>query len=134
MGRVVPANGQTVTALVFGPDAWSQQLAGSMAIANNTWSPMAAGIHSPGASARGFTMDRGSGVNGNRWAGRTPYPVQQFAGAAVLTVARPASRRLGAGAGASGQPGLPSTGADNEGLAALAWMGYGQLGRAGMGS
>jgi len=130
-GQVIPGNGCVTTALVFGPDAHSLRLAGSMAIATNTFSPMAAGVHSPGASPRGFVGDRGYGVN--RMTGRTD-PVQFFAGAAaaVNPVRDPRSRRLGAGAGPSGQPGLPSTGADDGG-GPISWLGYGQFGSPGMG-
>lgn len=128
-GRTVAGNGQTVAVTVYGPDAWSVHTAGSMGIAVNTFSPMSAGMHSSG-TARGFAGDRGYGVN--RWAGRT-RPLQAFAGAAVAPVARPPSFRLGLGAGAAGQPGLPNTGMDAGGLAALAWMGYTQLGHTAMG-
>lgn len=131
MGRVIPGNGRTTIALVYGPDRQSISLAASMAIANNTFSPMAAGVHSPGASARGFVGDRGYGVN--RMTGRTG-PQQLLAGAAkaVDPLRDPMSRRLGLGAGVSGQPGLPSTGQDNSG-SPLAWLGYGQMSAAGWG-
>jgi hypothetical protein len=130
-GQIIPSNGQVVTALVFTPDAHSLRLAGSMAIATNTFSPMAAGVHSPGASARGFVGDRGYGVN--RMTGRSD-PVQFFAGAAaaVRPVGDPRSRRLGVGAMVSGQPGLPSTG-EQAGGGPLGWLGYGQFGAPGWG-
>lgn len=127
--KVIPGNGRTTVALVFGPDAHSLRLAGSMAIATNTFSPMAAGVHSPGASARGFVGDRGFGVN--RMGGRTD-PLQFYAGAAAATapVSDPLSRRLGLGAMTSGQPGLPSTGQDNSG-SPLGWLGLGQFAQVG---
>lgn len=132
-GQVIPGNGRVEIAIIYGPDAHACRLAGSMAIATNTFSPMAAGVHSPGASARGFVGDAGYGVN--RMTGRTD-PVQFFAGAAaaVRPVGDPRSRRLGHGAGPSGQPGLPSTGADpNAGVGAAGWLGYGQFGAPGWG-
>lgn len=106
--RTIPGNGRTTVAVVFGPDRQSIQAA-SLGMATNTFSPMSAGVHSPGASARGFVGDRGYGVN--RMTGKS-NPVQLFAGlaAAVRPIRDPRSARLGAGAGVSGQPGLPSTG------------------------
>ena len=125
-GRVVRGNGRVVAALVYEPDAWAVQAA-SLGIATGTFSPMSAGVHSPGASARGFVGDRGYGVN--RWAGRTPYQqgAVQDLGAPVQPILTPLSQRLGIGAMPAGQPGFPSTGQDDGGLAALAAMGYGQL-------
>lgn len=127
--RVVPGNTDVTVAIVSGPDAWSQQIAGSMAIATNTFSPMAHGVHSTGG--QGFTGDRGYGVN--RWAGRLPYAVQNFMGP-VDPIRNPRSRRLGIGAGVAGQPGLPNTGSDAGGLAPLAWMGYSSVGRTSLGT
>lgn len=128
-GRVIPGNGHIVTALVFTPDQHSIRAAG-LGLATNTFSPMSAGRHTSGTS-RGFTGDPGYGVN--RMTGRTD-PVQFFAGAAaaVRPVGDPRSRRLGIGAGAAGQPGLPSTGAAADG-GGLGWLGYGQFGQPGMG-
>ncbi len=125
-GRVVPGNGRVVAALVFDADAWSVQAA-SLGLATNTFSPMSVGVHSPGASSRGVVGDRGYGVN--RWAGRTPYQqgAVQALGAPVQPILTPMSQRLGIGAMPAGQPGFPSTGQDDGGLAALQWMGYGQL-------
>lgn len=113
--KVIPANGRTTIAVVFGPDAHAVRLAGSMALATLPFSPMAVGVHSPGASAKGFVGDRGYGVN--RMTGRTD-PVQFFAGAAAATrpIQDPKARRLGIGAMPSGQPGLPSTGTDDNPL------------------
>jgi len=128
--RTIRGTGTPTTAIVFGPDRQSVSLASSMAIATNPFSPMAAGMHSSG-TPRGYSGDPGYGVN--RWAGRTP-PLQFFAGAAgaVQPIADPRSRRLGIGAGAAGQPGLPGTGTD-QGLAALGWLSLGQLSPPGMG-
>lgn len=123
--RVIPDNARTTTAVVYVPDAQAVALAGSMAIATNTFSPMAAGVHSHG-TARGFTGDRGYGVN--RFSGRTT-PLQNFRGAARAT-GTPGSERLGAGAGPSGQPGLPGTG---DAAGASMWLGATLLGRMGMG-
>jgi hypothetical protein len=130
MSRVIPGNGRVVAALVFEPDAHSVRLAGSMAVANNTASPMAGGLHS--GRRHNYGGDRGYGVN--RQAGRTP-PQQFFAGAAaaLAPVQDPRSRRLGAGAGVAGQPGLPSTGQEAQ-PSALAWMSMGQLTQLGMGA
>ncbi|HWB38562.1 MAG TPA: hypothetical protein VHA75_21290 [Rugosimonospora sp.] len=115
--RVIPGNARTILALIFPPDAQSTALASSMAIANNTLSPMAAGVHSSGTT-RGFSGLGGFGVN--RATGRTD-PQQLWAGAAgaVQPVQTPKSRRLGAGAMPSGQPGLPSTGQNASGIADL---------------
>lgn len=125
-GRVIPGNGHVVATVVYEPDAWSVQAA-SLGLATNTFSPMSAGRHSPGASPRGFVGDRGYGVN--RWAGRTPYQqgAVQALGAPVQPILTPLSQRLGIGAMPAGQPGFPSTGQDDGGLAALAAMGYGGL-------
>jgi len=128
--RVIPGNTQTVTAVIATPDRWSIQAAG-LGLATNTFSPMSAGRHTTG-TPRGFTGDRGYGVN--RWAGRTTYPLQAFR-SAIGPVANPRSKRVGAGAMASGQPGLPSTGQGDTGagMSALAWMSYNPLTRQGMG-
>jgi len=127
--RVIPGNSRVVTAVYTVPDQWSVQAA-SLGMATNTFSPASTGIHSGGASARGFVGDRGYGVN--RWAGETTYPLQHFR-AAVAPIADPLSQRVGLGAGVSGQPGLPSTGQATGGLSSLAWMSYSPLGRTGLG-
>lgn len=130
MGRVIRNNSQPVLAVIHPPDAMSVQLATAMAVATLPFSPMAAGVHTSG-TARGFSGDPGYGVN--RWAGRTPYAVQNFAGAGnPVRGVNARSKRLGAGAGVSGQPGLPNTGGDTGGLGTLAWLGYGQLNSLGM--
>jgi len=127
--RTIAGNSRVVTAVYAVPDQFAVQAA-SLGMVTNTFSEASAGIHSPGASARGFVGDRGYGVN--RWAGRTTYPLQTF-GQAIVPVSDPSARRLGIGAMTSGQPGLPSTGDDNSGLLALARLSAGPLGRAGMG-
>jgi len=127
--RTIPGNARVVTAVYAVPDAFAVQAA-SLGMVTNTFSAASAGRHSPGASARGFVGDRGYGVN--RWAGRTTYPLQTF-GQAIVPVADPSARRLGIGAMTSGQPGLPGTGQDNSGMAALARISGNPLGRAGMG-
>ncbi len=127
--RVIPANTRVATSIVADPDRFSQQAA-SLGMMTNTFAAGSAGRHSPGASARGFVGDRGYGVN--RWAGRTTYPLQTF-GQAIVPVSTPSARRLGIGAGAAGQPGLPSTGAQTGGLSSLAWLTYNPLGRTGLG-
>lgn len=115
MGRRIPGNGRVVTSIEFGADRQSIALAGSMAIATNPFSPMAAGVHAPATQARGFSGDPGYGVN--RY-GNDLGPMQQFYGAA-RPIAQPVSMRLGFGAGVSGQPGMPGTGQDASGLAGL---------------
>ncbi len=131
--RTIPDNAHVTTAVVFGPDAHALALAGSMAVATNTFSPMANGVHMPTVDSaptpRGYTGDRGYGVN--RMGGRTD-PLQYYS-SAITSIQHPVSHRLGIGAGAAGQPGLPSTGQDGGGLASLAWLGYGQLGQFGLG-
>jgi hypothetical protein len=127
--RTVPGNTRVVTAVVADPDRWAIQAA-SLGLATGTFSPMSAGRHTSG-TARGYTGDRGFGVN--RWSGRTTYPLQAFR-TAVGPVADPRSKRVGAGAMASGQPGLPSTGdAQYPGLGSLALMSMNPLLRQGMG-
>ncbi len=129
-GRLVRGNEQVQTVITHGADAWSMQIA-SLGHATNTFSPMSAGRHSPGASSRGFVGDRGYGVN--RWAGRASVfagNVQQV-GAASAPIAKPRSNRLGANAMASGQPGYPSTGANGGGLGDLVGLGYSQINSAG---
>ncbi len=130
MARTIPGTGRVVAGLVFEPDRQSVSLAASMAIATNTFSPMAVGRHTSGTD-KGFTGDRGSGVN--RMTGRTG-PLQFWTGAAqaIKPVETPKSRRLGAGAMPSGQPGLPSTGQDATGVGTLAYLGYGQAQQPGM--
>ena len=118
--RKVPANTVVKRSVVARPDPYSIQAA-SLGVMTNTFSPGSAGIHSPGASARGFVGDRGYGTN--RWAGRTTYPYQTY-GHAVVPVADPTAARLGIGAGVAGQPGLPSTGTQTGGLSSLAWMSW----------
>jgi hypothetical protein len=115
MGRRIPGNGHVVTSIWFGPDRQSVSLAGSMAIATNPFSPMAAGVHAPATQARGFSGDPGYGVN--RY-GNDVGALQSFTGAA-RPIAQPVSMRLGFGAGVSGQPGMPGTGQDGTGLAGL---------------
>lgn len=126
--RVVRGNGILVTGIVFEPDRWSQQAA-SLGQAVNTFSPMSVGRHTPGASAKGFVGDRGYGVN--RWAGadaRAAGPRQNLAApSAPVRAPVRSSMMLGYGAGVAGQPGLPSTGQDASGVAALGYLGYGQL-------
>lgn len=123
------SNSQPVLAQINGPDAFATQAA-SLGLATLTYSPMSAGVHSPGASPRGFVGDRGYGVN--RWAGRTPYPVQQFQ-YPPAPIADPMSQRLGIGAGVAGQPGLPNTGTATGGLSSLALLSFNPLGRPGLG-
>lgn len=130
--REVPGTGRVVAGLVFDPDRWSISIASSMAIATNTLSPMSAGRHTSGTT-RGFSGDRGFGVN--RMTGRTgPLQFWTGAAAAIKPIQTPKSRRLGAGAMPSGQPGLPSAGQDASGFGTLAWLGYGQAQRTGMGA
>lgn len=120
--RVIPGNGTTVTITVFGPDRWSVQAA-SLGMLTNT--------RSPASSGTPYSGDRGYGLNGNRWTGATPYPLQHFAGAAQPVV-YPQHVGVGLGSGVSGQPGLPSTGGLT-GLGALAAMSSSPGGRPGLG-
>jgi hypothetical protein len=129
--RTVKGNARVATAIVTVPDQFSVQIA-SLGAMTNTFSPGAAGMHSPGASAKGWMGDRGYGVN--RFAGELPYAIQNWAGG-IQPIRDPVSKRLGAGAMPSGQPGLPSTGdVNSSGFNSLAAMSWGQLGRPGMGA
>lgn len=126
MGNTIPGNGHPVVTWVYGPDAHGLRIAHATGIANNSFSPMARGVHAaPDAASWGYTGLQGYGVN--RFAGELPYPMQNFRGA-TQPITTPKSRRLGIGTGTSGQPGLPSTGQDASGLAPIAWLGYGQVG------
>lgn len=128
MPRVVRGNSRVALAVVHVPDAWSIQAA-SLGAMTNTFSPGSAGRHTSG-TRRGFTGDRGYGVN--RFAGRTP-PKQNFY-APVGKIADPSNRLVGIGAGVAGQPGLPNTGANANGLAgqgSLAWLSFSQLAQTG---
>ena len=69
-GRTIPGNAVHDVVVRYVPDAFAVQAA-SLALATLPFSAMSVGVHSPGASAKGFVGDRGYGVN--RWAGRTPY-------------------------------------------------------------
>lgn len=124
-----PANGQPVTAWVYGADVHAMRAA-SLGHMTNTFSPGARGTHRwPDSATWGFRGDPGYGVN--RFSGRTLSPVQQWYGLVhplAGTAAR--SKRLGANAGVSGQPGLPSTGNDAGGLATVQYAGYGGPGTA----
>lgn len=108
------------------PDRWARQIA-SLGLVTNTFSPASAGVHGSSTQPRGFSGDRGYGVN--RFSGALDYaagPVQDLI-SPITPIRTPASQRVGLGAGVSGQPGFPSTGQDAGGLSSLAWLGYGQL-------
>lgn len=124
----MPGNTRVVTAVVADPDRWSIQAA-SLGLATLSFSPMSTGRHE---GRKGGTVGL-SGFGVNRWAGRTTYPLQAFR-TAVAPVVDPRSKRVGAGAMASGQPGLPSTGdAQQPGLGSLALMSMNPLLRSRMG-
>lgn len=127
--RTITARAVERRAVIGQPDRFALQIA-SLGVITNTLSPASAGIHGPTTQPRGFTGDRGYGVN--RWAGRTSYPYQRY-GAAIVPIADPTAARLGIGAGVAGQPGLPNTGSQTSGLSSLAWLSYSPLGRAGLG-
>lgn len=127
-GRTIPGTGTPAYVVVAGPSRQSISVAGSMAAATNTASPMSAGLH--GNGQLGYNGDPGYGVN--RFSGRVAYEVQRFY-SAVRTAAQPSNRRVGIGAGVSGQPGMPSTGGANPTDAPLAWMSVGQVTNLGMG-
>lgn len=127
MGRTIPGNGRVIQTVVYDADRHGLALAASLAIATAPFSPMAVGVHSPSTQAHGYSGVPGYGVNRQ---GQDVGPMQQFQGA-VAPITDPAGRRLGLGAGVSGQPGMPSTGADATGLA---YLGLGQLGNTGMGA
>lgn len=120
--RTIPDNARTTTALIFVPDAHSVSLAASMVAATLPFSPMAVGRHSSG-TARGFSGIPGYGVN--RMAHKLPYALQAFY-SAIGPISQPRSRRLGAGAMPSGQPGLPSAG--QQATSSIALMSFSQLG------
>lgn len=106
--KTYPSNARIVPVVVYDADIHAKRAA-SLGLMTNTLSPGAVGVHRhPDRSPTGYTGDPGFGVN--RWAGDT-QPLQNFFGL-VGPITHAKSKRLGAGAGASGQPGLPSTGAD----------------------
>lgn len=107
--KVLPGNGQPVTTWVYGADIHAQRIA-SLGVYTNTFSPGNYGLHGPHDAARtGYTGDPGYGVN--RFGGDIP-PLQNWY-SLVAPLTHPKNKRLGAGAGVSGQPGLPSTGDTN---------------------
>jgi hypothetical protein len=131
-GRVIKSNDVVVTQVRGEPDPFALQTA-SLGWMTGTFSPGSAGVHTSG-DGRGFSGDRGYGVN--RWAGAMAYEAGsvQNLHAPVNPILDPLSPRVGLGAMTSGQPGLPQGGQDDGGLGALAYLGYGQLnGRTGMG-
>lgn len=121
-GRVVPGNGTQHVVTVYGPDRWSVQAA-SLGVVTNT--------RSPAASGTPYAGDRGYGLNGNRWTGAGPNPLQAFHGAAI-PVLYPQNVGIGMGAGVSGQPGWPYTSSTNA-PSALATMSGTPGGRPGLG-
>jgi len=126
MARKIPGNARPTVAYYFGPDAFAIQAA-SLGHMTNTFSPASTGVHSAGATARGYAGLPGYGVN--RF-DNDLGPMQGFHGA-IQPIRDPKSRRLGADWGPSGQPGLPQTGYDAQGLA---YIGIGELSGLGMGA
>src|SRR5262245_43617041 len=103
MARQIPGNTQVVPTVVFGPGRYSVGLATAMALAVNTFSPMSAGVRDGRRLGGSFYAgDPGYGVNRQ---GHDLGPIQQFHGA-IQPIRAPLVRRLGFGAGVSGQPGL----------------------------
>jgi hypothetical protein len=86
------------------PDPYAVQLAGSMAIATNTRSPMA-------DNGNVFRGDPGFAVN--RFAGKLAqdHPEQTFGGN-IRPITYPNSIRVGMQSGPSSQPAFPGTGTD----------------------
>lgn len=127
--RKIAGNRRTVTTIWFDADQQSKSIAGSMLAATLPFSPMAVGVHGPSSSPRGFTGLPGYGESRMGW--DTPQ-LQVFYGAIQpVATPRPASNRVGLGAGVSGQPGMPQSGYDaTGGLAAFG----GQLNYLAMGS
>lgn len=127
MSGIIEGNGgQSTIVQLNGVDGYAAKVARILAVFTNTFSPACRG-----AGPLPMGLD-GYGVN--RATGYTP-PLQNFRGAA-RPVLRPSSTRLGAGAGVSGQPGLPGTNdMTNPGLTSLALITQGQTaGLAGLGS
>lgn len=127
MGRTIAGNARRVVTIWFDADRQSRSIAGSMAVATNTFSPMAAGVHGPSTQVRGYSGIPGYGVN--RF-GTDVGVMQGFVGA-IQPIHTPANYRLGIGLGVSGQPGMPQSGQDAGGLAGL---GLGQMTSLGMGA
>lgn len=114
--KTIPGNAERLSGAKFGAQPLSVQLATTMALANNTFSPMANGVHDPAhTQARGYAMVRGYGVHRMGW---DLGPIQNFYGA-VARIADPTTQRLGMNQGVAGQPGLPQAGMNASGLAAL---------------
>lgn len=124
--RTVPGTGQRFPAVVFGPDAWSVQAA-SLGFTSNTSSPASSGVHETGRTGPRIAAGL-PGFGEARMTGPIAYELgaYQAIGAPSAPVSNPIGRKLGIGAGVSGQPGLPSTG-DSAGFgvagAPLGWGG-----------
>lgn len=129
--RVIPSNGRVMATTYYVPDAFARQAA-SLGVATNTFSPMSTGTSAPGASSRGPMGLPGYGVN--RFDGALAYQLgtKQDLHVPPQPILDPRSRRVGIGAGVSGQPGLPSSGDDASGYGSLLTMSRYQVGR-GMG-
>lgn len=131
-GREIPGNGSVHTFTFFGPDPLSVQMSNTMAIVPKTYSPYSRGVHDHGRW--GFTGLPGYGVgSGLQHNGRSTGPVQRFWGAiAPIRAENAKNKRLGIGAGVSGQPGLPNTGDGNIGplglMTSVGGLGLGGLG------
>lgn len=124
-GRVIRSNDRVETRLVGAPDPMSVQIA-SLGYVTNTFSPASAGIHS-GGQPRGFTGDRGFGVN--RFAGALDHaigPIQHYGGL-TNPLHNPLAQRVGLGAMTSGQPGFPNSSPAPQDVSTLAYLGYGQM-------
>lgn len=124
-GRVIKSNDRIETRLVGAPDPMSIQIA-SLGWVTNTFSPASAGIHS-GGQPRGFTGDRGYGVN--RFSGaldRAAGPVQPY-GPLTSPLTDPLANRVGLGAMVSGAPGFPNSAPSPQDVSTLAYLGYGQM-------
>lgn len=94
------------------PDPLSVSLAGSMAIATNTRSPM--------ANNGGNFYSGDEGFGDRRFGGKLIEPMQTFGGN-VQPITYPGAIRVGMQAGPSSAPAYPSTGADAQ-FSALAAM------------
>jgi len=116
-GHKVNTTAVPTTFMLQTPDPFAVQLAGSMAIATNTGSPMAHN-HNRYVGDPGFAV--------HRFAGKLGHAVQNFGGN-IAPIQYPGAIRVGMQSGPSSQPAFPGTG-NEAGSGSLAMMNGAVLG------